>query len=101
MGGVELGDDAGRGDPADLVAELGEPEVAVGPGRDADRAAAGGDAENSVMTPAVVIRPISCSALGEPEVAVGPAAMSGADAGLPVGNSVIDAGRGDPADLSP
>ena len=56
----ELGDDAGRRDPADLVAVvLGEPEVAVRAGRDVRRAAAGRrDAGNSVMTPAVVIRPI-------------------------------------------
>ena len=52
-GDRELGDDAGGGDPADLVASgLGEPEVAVGAGRDAvGRAAGGGWTGNSVMTP--------------------------------------------------
>ena len=58
-GNRELGDDAGRRDPADLVAStFGEPEVAVRAGRDADGLAAGrGDGELG-DAPAVVIRPI-------------------------------------------
>ena len=56
----EFGDGAAGGDPADLVADvLGEPEVAVGPGRDPRGLAVGRDAAlNSVMVPPGVIRPI-------------------------------------------
>ena len=47
-------------------------------------------AVNSVMTPAVVIRPIPPPSLGEPEVAVGPGRdQRGVRAGvMPVKNSV-------------
>ena len=91
--GRELGDRARRRDPPDPVAAvLGEPEVAVGPGRDAQRVDCRGDAGRELGHRARRRDPPDpiAAVLGEPQVAVGPGrdAAGFAPAVIPVENSV-------------
>ena len=86
----ELGDDAGGRDAADPVAvELGEPEVAVGAGGDAEDAGRVGRG-NSVMVPSVAMRPILWPLFSTNQrLPSGPSVMpSGEAAAVGTGNSV-------------